>query len=99
MKPHKIKTTRYPYGRVNKRLKKAAEWLNKNMNDIMEKAKKQYVELDSDMLDEAEAKDEILYADCFNYPHYWGLPKSIAHQLDPDEVDFIQEETYEWWPK
>jgi len=30
------------------------------------------------------------------YPDYWNLPRSLSDYLTPDEVDWIQEETYEW---
>lgn len=35
----------------------------------------------------------------FDYPDYWGMPEKISHELYPDEVDWIQENTYEWWSK
>jgi hypothetical protein len=36
------------------------------------------------------------YTSEFEYPNYWDMPKKISHNLTSDEVDFIQEETYEW---
>jgi hypothetical protein len=32
----------------------------------------------------------------FDYPYYWDMPKNLIKYLNSDEVDFIQEETYEW---
>lgn len=37
--------------------------------------------------------------DYFDYPSYWGLPSSITSKLTSDEVDFIQDETYNWAEK
>ncbi len=36
------------------------------------------------------------FYDYFDYPQYWGLPRATANSLSPDEVDFIQEQTYDW---
>lgn len=41
----------------------------------------------------------IKYYTCFDYPDYCGLPSSIAGRLYSDEVDYIQEETFDWFPK
>lgn len=35
--------------------------------------------------------------DIFDYPDYWGMPKRIANRLYSDEVDFLQEETFDWY--
>nr|BDD46166.1 hypothetical protein 4 [bacterium] len=32
----------------------------------------------------------------FDYPDYWDMPIEISHKLDPDEVDWIQNVTYNW---
>ena len=32
----------------------------------------------------------------FDYPIYWGMPKTVANKLTSDEVDWIQTETYDW---
>ena len=39
---------------------------------------------------------KIKFHDFFDYPEYWGLPKSISNCLMPDEVDYIQEQTYDF---
>ena len=41
-----------------------------------------------------EYKSEIY--DFFDYPGYWGMPKDICYKLSSDEVDFIQEITFDW---
>lgn len=35
--------------------------------------------------------------DLFYHPKYWGMPKTISSRLSGDEVDWIQEETYDWY--
>jgi hypothetical protein len=35
----------------------------------------------------------------FDYPDYWNIPKKIANKLSCDEVDFLQEQTYDWTEK
>lgn len=37
------------------------------------------------------------YEDAFDYPDYWGMPKSISRYLTGDQVDFIQDNTWEWY--
>jgi hypothetical protein len=32
----------------------------------------------------------------FDFPIYWDMPKTIAHKLTSDEVDWIQSETCHW---
>ncbi len=34
--------------------------------------------------------------DMFDYPEYWGMPKSISNKLISDEVDFIQSNTWDF---
>jgi hypothetical protein len=65
----------YPYGKINKRLRKAVTWLNRNRRRIEQNYSRDHV---------------------FDYPLYWGMPKAIAHKLNPDEVDWLQSETYIW---
>lgn len=81
MKTKNIQTKNYSYGRVNKRLKDAVVWLNKNKKAIML----------------ASRQGKYPYEDCFDYPDYWNMPKKISNRLDGDEVDWIQEKTYYWW--
>ena len=38
-------------------------------------------------------KDEKKY-EWFDFPEYAGLPKNIANKLNPEEVDYIQEEIF-----
>lgn len=33
----------------------------------------------------------------FDYPDYWDMPKKISDNLTPDEIDWLQEQTFEWW--
>lgn len=35
----------------------------------------------------------------FDFPRYWGMPKTISNKLSPDEVDYIQEITSKLIPK
>jgi hypothetical protein len=35
--------------------------------------------------------------DCFDFPNYWNMPKTICNRLNGDEVDWIQYETYDWY--
>ena len=46
-------------------------------------------------------QDKILknYNTDFDYPEYWGIPKRLANGLSPDEVDWIQENTINWFMK
>lgn len=44
-------------------------------------------------------KTKINTDDVFDYPDYWGLPKSISNKLSSDEVDYIQNKTYHWRKK
>ena len=69
-----VKISEYGYGKVNKRLKYAAEWLNKASN-------------------QTKIKQE--FCDYFDYPEYWEMPKDISRRLSSDEVDFIQDQTFE----
>jgi hypothetical protein len=32
----------------------------------------------------------------FDYPNYWDMPKIISSRLSGDEVDWLQEEVYDW---
>jgi hypothetical protein len=32
----------------------------------------------------------------FDYPDYWGMPKTISRRLSPDEVDWLQYQTNGW---
>jgi hypothetical protein len=32
----------------------------------------------------------------FDYPFYWDMPKKFSSRLTSDQVDWIQEETYDW---
>ncbi len=43
--------------------------------------------LNSHFLDERRTK-------IFDYPDYWGMPKSVSYKLSTEEVDYIQEITY-----
>lgn len=36
------------------------------------------------------------FNDFFDYPEYWGMPRNISSTLSPDEVDFLQGQTYDW---
>lgn len=40
-------------------------------------------------------RDEVDY---FDSPNYWDMPRQIADKLSPEEVDFIEQETYDWIP-
>lgn len=35
--------------------------------------------------------------DYFEYPDYWDMPKMISSRLSSDDVDWIQDETYNWY--
>ena len=35
--------------------------------------------------------------DMFDYPDYWDMPKKLSYRLTADEVDFLQEESYDFW--
>jgi hypothetical protein len=35
--------------------------------------------------------------DYFDFPDYWGMPKSISYRLSSDEVDWLQESTWDWF--
>ena len=72
----------YPYGQPTKTLKKAVNWLNRNKHKIAKSLKE-------------HGKDAWLYS--FDYPDYWNMPKIISSRLDGDEVDWLQEETHDWW--
>lgn len=72
-----VRLSEYQYGKVYKRLKKAAHWINTHRRWI-------------------KAQKPI---DWFDYPDYWGMPKSISYKLSSDEVDFIQSETHEWYER
>lgn len=32
----------------------------------------------------------------FDYPNYWDMPKTISSRLSTDQVDWIQDCTWEW---
>lgn len=34
--------------------------------------------------------------DIFDWPDYWDMPKVISSRLSSDEVDFIQDKTFNW---
>jgi hypothetical protein len=45
-----------------------------------------------------ENKDKLLKFDYpFDYDDYWGMPEKFCNELSPDEVDWIQNCTYDWW--
>lgn len=35
--------------------------------------------------------------DSFDYPDYWDMPDKFSYELSSDEVDWIQECTFDWW--
>lgn len=41
-------------------------------------------------------KSFIIQPGYFDFPDYWGMPKSISSRLTGDQVDFLQEQTYNW---
>lgn len=41
-------------------------------------------------------KKSLKPQDIFDYPDYWGMPKSISNKLTGDEVDWLQAELHLW---
>lgn len=75
-----MRVSEYPYGKVTKTLKKAADYLNKNYIKIIKH--------------ELSYQDEITLDDIsymFDYPEYLNIPKTISSRLNSDEVDWLQE--------
>lgn len=70
----------FPYGTPTKTLRAAVTWLNRNKHRIIFNSK----------------LGTCPYDDFFDYPDYWNMPKKISGRLSGDDVDWIQEETYEW---
>ncbi len=35
--------------------------------------------------------------DHFDFPDYWGMPRSTSWKLSSDEVDWLQAETWDWY--
>lgn len=68
-------------GSISPLLRKAINWIHSHRRHI----RKKYIE-----------DVNYKYISSFEFPYYWGMPKKISHNLNSDEVDFIQEETYEW---
>ena len=85
-----MKSSDYPYGRTTKTLKKAVEWFNRNGKRIVKEYEKSH---GTDTLSKSDRSIwfEGLAVE-FDYPDYFGMPKSISSRLNSDEVDFLQNE-------